>query len=139
MTGAYQGFGTPSAPGSADHDLSEELFYSFHPHERFHGGRPAWVFKIPFPEDFQSHVADWLGHKQSMANQARTNLINIRERELSRRKHLWRPSSLKVGDLVLVHHSRLPSWPRNCLQDPHFEPYRIIRIDGSRMSGAVLV
>ena len=25
------------------------------------------------------------------------------------------------------------SWPRNCLQDPYFGPYRIIRIDGSRI------
>ena len=29
--------------------------------------------------------------------------------------------------------SRLPSWPRNCLQDSYFGPYRIIRIDGSRI------
>ena len=33
----------------------------------------------------------------------------------------------------MVHHSRLPFWPRNCLQDPYFGPYRIIRIDGSRI------
>ena len=33
----------------------------------------------------------------------------------------------------MVHHSRLPSWPRNCLRDPYFGPYRIIRIDGSRI------
>ena len=32
---------------------------------------------------------------------------------------------------MLVHHSRLPTWPRNCLQDPYFGPYRIIKIDGS--------
>ena len=33
----------------------------------------------------------------------------------------------------MVHHSRLPSWPRNCPQDPYFGSYRIIRIDGSRI------
>ena len=33
----------------------------------------------------------------------------------------------------MVHQSRLPSWPRNCQQDPYFGPYRIIRIDGSRI------
>ena len=42
----------------------------FTPHELFHGGRPAWFFKPPFPEDFKSPVGDWLEHKQSMANQA---------------------------------------------------------------------
>ena len=104
----------------------------FTPHELFHGGRPAWFFKTPFPEDFKSPVGDWLEHKQPLANQAGANLRHIRDRELSRRNRLRRPASFKVGDLVLVHHSRLPSWPRNCLQDSYFGPYRIIRIDGSR-------
>ena len=76
-------------------------------------------------------MGHWLEHKQSMANQAGTNLRHICDRELSRRIRLRRPASFKVGDLVLVHHSGLPSWPRNCLQDPYFGPYRIIRIDGS--------
>ena len=29
---------------------------------------------------------------------------------------------------MLVHHSGLPTWPRNCLQDPFSGPYRIIKI-----------
>ena len=89
-------------------------------HGLFHGGRPAWFFKTPFPEDFKTPVENWLEHKQSMANQAGTNLRHIRDRELSRQNHLRRPASFRVGDLVLFHHSRLPSWPRNCLQDPYF-------------------
>ena len=105
----------------------------FSPHELFDGGRPAWFFKTPLPEDFKSPVGNWLEHKQSTANKAGTNLRHLRERELSRRKGLRRPASFKVGDLVLVHHSRLPSWPRTRLQDPYFGPYRIIRIDGSRI------
>ena len=68
-----------------------------------------------------------------MANQAGTNLRHIRDRELSRQNRLRRSASFKVGDLVLVHHSRLPSWPRNCLQDPYFGPYGIIKVDGSRI------
>ena len=103
------------------------------PHELFHGGRRAWFFKTPFPEDFKSPVGDWLEHKQSMANQAGTNLRHIRDRELSRRNRLRRPASFTIGALVLVHHSRVPSWPCNCLQDPYFGPHHIIRIDGSRI------
>ena len=57
----------------------------------------------------------------------------MHDRELSGRKSLPRPASFKVGDLDLVHHSRLASRPRNCLQDPHFGPYCIMRIDGSRI------
>ena len=104
----------------------------FAPHELFRGGRPAWFFQIPFPEDFKSPVGDWLEHKQSMANQAGTNLRHSCERELSRLNGLRRPASFKVGDLASVHHSRLPSWPRNCPLDAFFGPYRVIKIDGSR-------
>ena len=60
----------------------------FTPHELFHGGGPALIFKTPFPEDFKSPVGDWLEHKQSMANQAGTNLRQIGEREMSRRNRL---------------------------------------------------
>ena len=66
----------------------------FTPQELFHGGRPAWFFKTPFPEDFKSPAGDWLEHKQSLANQAGTNLRHIGDRELSRRNRLRRPASL---------------------------------------------
>ena len=104
----------------------------FTPHQVFLGGRPTWFFSTFFPEEFKSAVGDWLEHKQSMANQAGTNLKHVREHELSR-PILRQTTSVNLGDLVLLHHSRLPSWPRNCLQDPHFGRYRIIRIDGSRI------
>ena len=55
----------------------------FTPHELFHGGRPAWFFKTPFPEDFKSPVENWLEHKHSMANQAGTNLRHIRRKVYS--------------------------------------------------------
>ena len=55
----------------------------FTPPELFNGGRPAWFFKTPFPENFKSPVRDWLEHKQSLANQAEINLRHIRDRELS--------------------------------------------------------
>ena len=79
------------------------------PHELFHGGRPAWFFKTPFPEDYKSSVGDWLEHRQDLANRARANPKRVRERELTRRNRTRRPASLKVGDLVLVNHSRLPT------------------------------
>ena len=52
-----------------------------------------------------------LFQKQDLANLASANLKHVCEREMNKRKHLRRPAR----DLVLVHHSRLPSWPRNCL------------------------
>ena len=99
------------------------------PHELFQGGRPAWLFKTAFAEDHKSPVGD----RQDLANLARANLKNVRERELTRRNRTRRPATFKVGDLVLVHHLRLSTWPRNCLQDPYFGPHRIMKIDGSRI------
>ena len=69
---------------------------------------------------------------QDLANLARANLNHVRERELTRRNRTRRLASFKVRDLVLLHHSQLPTWPRHCLQDPFFGPYRIIKIDGGR-------
>ena len=101
------------------------------PHELCPGGCPALFLKTHLPEDYKSPVGNWLEHRQDLANLARANLKHVRERELTRRNRTRRPATFKVGDLVLVHHSRLPTWPRNCLQDPYFGPYRIIKIDGS--------
>ena len=92
-----------------------------------------WFFKPPFPEDYKSPVRDWLEHRQNLANVARANLKHVRERELTRRNRTRHPATFKVGDLVLLHHSRLPTWPGNCLRDPYFGPYRILKIDGSRI------
>ena len=52
---------------------------------------------------------------------------------MTRHNRTRRPATFKVGDLALIHHSQLPTWPRNCLQDPYFGPYRITKIDGSRI------
>ena len=66
-----------------------------------------------------------------MASQTGTNLRHVRERGLSRRNRPGQPASFKVGDLVLVRHSGLPSWPGSLLQAPYFWAYRIMRIDTS--------
>ena len=35
---------------------------------------------------------------------------------------------------MLVHHSRLPAWPRSTSDDPYFGPYKILSLDGHRIS-----
>ena len=88
----------------------------FTPHKLLHGGRPAWFFKTPFPEDFKSALGGWLEHKQSMANHAWPNLRHIPDRELSRRNRLRRPASFKVGDLLMVHGSWFMAVNSDCTQ-----------------------
>ena len=92
------------------------------PHELFHGGRPAWFLETPFPEDYKSHVGDWLERRQDLADLARATLNYLREGEMTRCNRTRRPATSMVGYLVLVHHWRFPTWPRNCLQDPYFWP-----------------
>ena len=96
-------------------------------------GRPAWFFKTPFPEDYKSPIGELLEHRQDLANLARANLNHVRECDCTRRNRRRRPATFKVGDLLLVHQARLATWPRNCVQDPYFGPYRIIRTHGSRI------
>ena len=97
------------------------------------GGVLRGSLKPFFPEDYKSPVGDWPEHRQDLASLARASLKHVAERELTRRNRTRHPATCKVGDLVPVHHSGLPTWPRNCLQDPYFRPYRIIKIDGSRI------
>ena len=114
--------------------ISQETSSSgYTPHELTHGRGPAWSFKASFPEDYKSLVGDRLEHRQDVANLARANLKHFRHRGFTRSKGTRRTATLKVGDFVLVHHSPMPRWPRNCLQDPYFGPCRIIKIDGYRM------
>ena len=35
---------------------------------------------------------------------------------------------------MLVHHSRLLSWPRSISDDPYFGPYKILSVDGHRIT-----
>ena len=103
------------------------------PHELFQGGRHASFLKTPLLEDYMNPEGDWLEHGQDLANLTRCNLKHVQERESTRRNRTRRPATFKVGDLVLVHQLRLPTWPRKCLQDPYFGPHRIIKIDGSKI------
>ena len=54
-------------------------------------------------------MEDWLEHKQDLANIATANLKIVCERELTRRNRTRQPASFRVGNLVLVHHSGLPT------------------------------
>ena len=99
----------------------------FTPHELFHGGRPAWFFKPPCPEDFKSPVGDWLEHKQSLANQAWTNLRHIPDRELSRRNRL---RHLPASRLVTLFWYTIHAYPPG-----HVTAYRTLILDPIVSSG----
>ena len=53
----------PSAVLTMNSQQSSSTCYT--PHELLHGGRFAWFFKTPFPEDCKSPFGDWLEQKQT--------------------------------------------------------------------------
>ena len=62
-------------------------------------------------------------------------------RQCSRQARQWNKknkhrvsASYQEGDWVLVHHSRLPAWPRSTSDDPYFGPYKILSVDGHRIT-----
>ena len=58
----------------------------------------------------------------------------VRERQWNKKNKLGMPASYQEGDWVLVHHSRLPAWPRPTSDDPYFGPYKILSVDGHRIT-----
>ena len=44
------------------------------------------------------------------------------------------PASYQDRDWVLVHHSWLPAWSRSTSDDPYFGPYKILSVDGHRIT-----
>ena len=126
--------GTSVTLGCFNHELLGEFFNWLYPPRTVpFGGVLRGSLKPLFPGDYKSPVGDWQEHRQDLANLATANLKQVKARELTGRNHTRRPATFKVGDVVLVHHSRFPTWPRNCVQDPYFGPYRIIKKDGSKI------
>ena len=44
------------------------------------------------------------------------------------------PASYHEGEWVLVHHDRLPAWPRSTSDDRYFGRYKILSVDGHRIT-----
>ena len=97
----------------------------YSPHELFMG-RPAWFLHAPYPEDSYSTVGKWVKEQQEKVHKWGGRKWN------KKNKHRM-PSSFQEGDWLLVHHSRLPTWPRSTSDDPYFGPYKILSVDGDRI------
>ena len=105
----------------------------YSPHELFLG-RPARFLHVPHPEDTRSSVGNWVQEQQAKVDKAKAMLQRVRERQWNKKKKHRVPASYQEGDLVLVHHSRLPAWPRSTSDDPYFGAYKILPVDGHRIT-----
>ena len=105
----------------------------YSPHELFMG-RPAWFLHAPYPEDSYPTVGKWLKKQQDKVDKAKAKLQRLRERQWNKKNKHRVPASYQEGDWVLVHHSRLPAWLRSTSDDPYFGPYKILSVDGHRIT-----
>ena len=92
-------------------------------HELFMG-RPTWFLHAPYPEDSYSTVGKWVKEQQDKVYKARATLQRVMKRQWNKKNKHRVPVSYQEGDWVLVHHSRLPAWPRSISDDPYFGPTR---------------
>ena len=86
------------------------------------------------PEAFYSRVGKWVKEQQGKLDRAKAMFKRVREQRWRKKKKHRVPASYQEGDLVLVHHSQLPAWPRSTSDDPYFRPYKILSVDGHRIS-----
>jgi hypothetical protein len=80
-------------------------------------------------------VDDWLSKWEEKLVKARAVLTKIRAREWKKRNQRRQPATYKMGDLVYVHHNRLPSWVRSKLDALYFGPFLVTAV----FPGSVLV
>ena len=105
----------------------------YSPHEPFMGP-PAWFLHAPYPKDSYSTVGNWVKEQQDKVDKAKAMLQRVRERQWNKKNKHQVPASYQEGDWVLVHHIRLPAWPRSTRDDLYFGPYKILSADGHRIS-----
>ena len=104
----------------------------YSPHELFLG-RLAWLLHAPYPGDTHSSVGEWVQAQQAKVDKAKAMLQRVSERQWYKKKKPRVPATYQEGDWVLVHHSRLPAWPRSTSDDPYTAPYKILSVDGHRI------
>ena len=97
-------------------------------------GRPAWFLHAPYPEDTHSSLGEWVQEQQAKVDKAKAMLQRVRERQWNKKNKHRVPATYQEGDWVLVHHSRLPAWSRSTSDDPYFGPYKILSVDGHRIT-----
>ena len=107
------------------------------PHELFMG-RPAWFLHALFPGDSYSTVGKGVKEQQDKVDKAKAMLQRVRERQWNKKNKHRVPASYQEGDWVVVFHSRLPAWPRSTSNDPYFGPYKILTVDGHRITAQQL-
>ena len=67
-------------------------------------------------------------------DKAKAMLQRVREPQWNKKNKHRVPATYQEGDWVLLHHIRLPAWPRSTSDGPYSEPYKILSVDGHRIT-----
>ena len=103
------------------------------PHELFMRC-PAWFLHAPYTEDSYSTLGKWVKEQQGKVDKAKPMLQRVGERQWNKKTKHTVPATEQEKDWVLMHHSRHPAWPRSTSDDPYFGPYKILSVDGHRIT-----
>ena len=76
--------------------------------------------------------------QQDKVEKAKAMLGRVREQQWTKNNRHGSPAFYEEGDWVLVHHSRVPPWPRSTSDYPNFGPYKILSVHGHRITLRVL-
>ena len=114
-------------------NLQESSASGCSPHELVMG-RLAWFLHAPYPEDSYSTVGKLVKEQQDKVDKAKAMLQRVREAQWNKNNKHWVPASYQGADWVLMHQSLLPAWPRSTSDDPYFGPYKILSVDGHRIT-----
>ena len=71
---------------------------------------------------------------EAKVDNAKAELQTVRERQWNKENKHRVPATYQEGAWVLVHHSRLSAWRRSTSEDPYFGPYKILSVDGHRIT-----
>ena len=111
-----------------NNQVSTRTGYS--PHEPFFG-RPGFHMEFPTPPDANPKVKEWMEKQVVLAGKAKELLQKIRERENTRSNCGRKAVEYQIGDMVLVHHQRLPRWKKNDLDLPYYGPFMVTDVGPS--------
>ena len=114
-------------------NCQESSATAYSPHKLFLG-RLAWFLHPPCPEDSYSTVGKWVQEQQDKVDKAKAVLQRVWDRQWHKKNKHRVPASYQEGDWVLLNHSRPPAWPPSNSDDPYFGPYKILSVDGHRIT-----
>ena len=94
-------------------------------------GLPGFHMEFPTPQDANPKMKEWMGKQAALASKTKELPERIRECENPRSNRGRKPIEYQIGDMVLVHHNRLPRWKKNDLDLPYHYPFMVTDVGPS--------